>query len=158
MEYKYSYRTTASDLWQLTMYYTYGSIVGICNVIFTAAVLALSISKWKEAGDFLKGMMILGCCLFTVIQPLTFLNKAKKQASLITQDTTMQFDDTGIHIIVGDQESSIKWKSVKRISKKPTMVIIFADTTHGFVLTNRVLGKEKETFYQYLLSKIGTGK
>ena len=47
MKYKYTYRNTAGELWQLSMYYTYGSVVGMCNLIFTAAVIALTINKWN---------------------------------------------------------------------------------------------------------------
>lgn len=34
------------------------------------------------------------------------------------------------------------------------MIIVFSDTTHGFVFTNRVLGNEKEEFYRYAASKV----
>ena len=34
------------------------------------------------------------------------------------------------------------------------MIIIFSDTTHGFVFTNRVLGAEREAFYAYVTSKM----
>ena len=45
--YRYTVRPTASDLWQLSMYYVYGSLVGVCNIIFTEAVLALAVAKWS---------------------------------------------------------------------------------------------------------------
>lgn len=55
------------------MYYTYGSVVGMCNLIFTAAVIALTISKWNSAGVIWRFFLVLGCCLFTVIQPFARL-------------------------------------------------------------------------------------
>ena len=108
MRYKYTYRTTARDLWQLSMYYIYGSLAGLCNIIFTVAAFALGFSRW----------------------------------------------DNGLYIRVGDDTSQLPWKSVKRISRKPAMIIIFSDTTHGFIFTNRVLGNEKEEFYRYASSKV----
>lgn len=33
------------------------------------------------------------------------------------------------------------------------MIILFSDTTHGYVLTNRVLGKERDAFYEYVTAK-----
>ena len=80
--------------------------------------------------------------------------KAKKQAAGITQDTQVTIDDNGLHIRVGNDTSDLPWKSVKRISRKPAMIIVFSDTTHGFVFTNRVLGNEKEEFYRYAASKV----
>lgn len=154
MKYQYTYRTTGFELWQLSMYYTYSSMVGVCNVIFTAAVLALTGTRWGTAGTAMKLFMILGCCLFPVIQPLAVWLRAQKQAAGIRQDTKVCFDDSGIHIELGEKSSSAGWNTIKRVSKKPTMIIVFSDTTHGFVLTNRVLGEEREVFYAYIASKI----
>lgn len=154
MKFRYTYRTTAFELWQLSMYYTYGSMVGVCNAIFTVAVIALTVTRWNTAGSTWKMLLILSCCLFPVIQPLLIYLKAVRQAAGIKQDTEVGFDDGGIHIRVGDQKSDIGWKAIKRVSKKPTMIIVFSDTTHGFVLSNRVLGKEREAFYNYVASKL----
>ena len=154
MRYKYTYRTTARDLWQLSMYYIYGSLAALCNIIFTVAAFALGFSRWDQAQGIVRCLIVLGCCLFTVIQPLMIYAKAKKQAAGITQDTQVSIDDSGLYIRVGDDTSQLPWKSVKRISRKPAMIIIFSDTTHGFIFTNRVLGNEKEEFYRYASSKV----
>ena len=154
MRYKYTYRTTARDLWQLSMYYIYGSLAGLCNITFTVAAFALGFSRWDQAQGIVRCLIVLGCCLFTVIQPLMIYAKAKKQAAGITQDTQVSIDDSGLYIRVGDDTSQLPWKSVKRISRKPAMIIIFSDTTHGFIFTNRVLGNEKEEFYRYASSKV----
>jgi lipopolysaccharide export LptBFGC system permease protein LptF len=154
MRYTYTYRTTARDLWQLSMYYIYGSLAGLCNIIFTVAAFALGFSRWDQAQGIVRCLIVLGCCLFTVIQPLMIYAKAKKQAAGIAQDTQVSIDDNGLYIRVGDDTSQLPWKSVKRISRKPAMIIIFSDTTHGFIFTNRVLGNEKEEFYRYASSKV----
>ena len=154
MRYTYTYRTTARDLWQLSMYYIYGSLAGLCNIIFTVAAFALGFSRWDQAQGLMRCLIVLGCCLFTVIQPLMIYAKAKKQAAGITQDTQVAIDDKGLHIRVGNDTSDLLWKSVKRISRKPAMIIIFSDTTHGFIFTNRVLGNEKEEFYRYAASRV----
>ena len=154
MRYTYTYRTTARDLWQLSMYYIYGSLAGLCNIIFTVAAFALGFSRWDQAQGLMRCLIVLGCCLFTVIQPLMIYVKAKKQTAGITQDTQVTIDDNGLHIRVGNDTSDLPWNSVKRISRKPAMIIVFSDTTNGFVFTNRVLGNEKEEFYRYAASKV----
>lgn len=154
MKYEYTYRTTAGDLWQLSMYYIYGSMVGVCNLIFTAAVLALTAARWNLSGSGLRILLVFGCLLFPVLQPLMVYGKARKQARANTMETKIGFDSKGIHVRVGEESSDTGWEKVKRISKKPTMIIVFSDTVHGFVLTNRVLGKQREEFYEYVSSKI----
>jgi len=118
------------------------------------AAFALGFSRWDQAQGIVRCLIVLGSCLFTVIQPLMIYAKAKKQAAGITQDTQVSIDDNGLYIRVGDDTSQLPWKSVKRISRKPAMIIIFSDTTHGFIFTNRVLGNEKEEFYRYASSKV----
>ncbi len=149
---------TVWEYWQLSMYYIYGSMVGMCNVIFTVAVISLIVARWDVAGDFMKGLMVIGCCLFTVVQPGLLYQKARKQAAANTEETWLGFDEQGIRVRVGRESSLVRWKQIRRISKKPTMLVIFSDASHGFVLTNRVLGEERKDFYQYLRSRMGTGK
>ena len=48
--YQYTYRLSNGEYWRLSMYYTYGSMVGVCNLIFTAALFILTYVKWGGAG------------------------------------------------------------------------------------------------------------
>ena len=38
------------------------------------------------------------------------------------------------------------------------MLILFSDTSHGYVLSNRVLGGERDEFYAYAASRAGRGR
>ena len=158
MKYQYTYRTTASELWQLSMYYIYGSMVGLCNILFTAAVIALMVSRWQTAPTWQRLLFVAALCLFTVLQPLAIYRRARRQAARIQADTTLGANEAGIHIQVGDQRADLKWSSIKRVSKKPTMLILFSDTSHGYVLSNRVLGGERDEFYAYAASRAGRGR
>ncbi len=154
MKYTFTYQTTAYDLWQLSMYGAYGSMVGVCNIIFTVAMLLLSTRFWGDVNIFIKILLIIAVCLFTVIQPLVIYMRAKRQAATISHHMEIGFDDNGIHVKIGNQNSNLKWHMIKGVSKKPSMIIIVLAAKHGFVLTNKVLGKQKEAFYNYVVSKI----
>ncbi len=146
MTYQYTYRTTASELWQLSMYYIYGSMVGLCNLIFTGAIIALIVAYWQTALIWQRALLIAALSVFTVLQPLVIYRRARRQAARITEDTTLSADASGIHIRVG------------RIAKKPTMIILYTDAAHGYVLSNRVLGGEREAFYNYAVSRAEKGR
>lgn len=155
MKFEYTYRNTCSDIWQLSMYYVYGSLAGLCNVIFTVAALCLTIVRWESFGIFLRISAILACCLFPVIQPLAIYAKAKKRtAKANVSDTFLRFDERGIYVRQAEESQEIKWNKIKRIAKKPTLILIFSDSTHGFVLPNRTLKGEREEFYTFLTSKV----
>lgn len=156
MKYKFTYQTTAFDLWQLSMYSTYASMVGVCNIIFTIAMLLLSAKFWGDVNGFIKILFIMAICLFTIIQPLVVYIRAKRQVAMIPQDMEIGFDDNGIHVKTENQNSDLKWNQIKGVSKKPSMIIIFTTAKHGFILTNKVLGKQKEAFYNYVISKTNT--
>ena len=72
-----------------------------------------------------RAMLILGCSLFTVLQPLAIWRRSKKIASAIKEDTHIMIDGKGIHVTVGAAHTDIAWDKVRRISKKPDMLVIF---------------------------------
>ncbi len=154
MKYQFKYETKASDLWQLSMYGIYRSTVGLVNVIFTVAMIVLAVRYFQDANWIYRILMILGLSLFTVIQPIVIYSRAKKQLSGMSRDMEIGFDDYGVHVRSDKEKSSIKWKNIKGIAKQPTLVIVYSSTTHGFILTNKVLGKEREAFYRYVISKL----
>ena len=65
----------------------------------------MGFSRWDQAQGIVRCLIVLGCCLFTVIQPLMIYAKAKKQAAGIAQDTQVSIDDNGLYIRVGDDTS-----------------------------------------------------
>lgn len=154
MKYEYTYKNTASELWQLSMYQMYGSIVGMCNLVFTFGMGALLISKRNSSSKIFIGILTLLVCWFPIIQPFLIYKKCQKQENAITDNTNIIFDDIGIQAKFGNQKANIPWKKINKISKKPTMIIVFTDGNHGYVLSNKVLKTDKESLYDFLLSKI----
>ena len=154
MKYKFTYQTTAFDLWQLSMYSTYGSMVGGCNIIFTVAMLLVAAKVWVDVNSFIKIFLIILICLFTVIQPAVVYRRAKRQVRGIPHDMEIGFDDNGIHVKTENQSSDLKWNTIKGVSRKPSMIVIFSTVKYGFVLTNKVLGEHKKAFYEYVILKI----
>ena len=44
-------------------------------------------------------------------------------------------------------------RKIVRIAKLPGMAIIFTDPSHGYLLTDRVVGEDKKAFYDWLMKK-----
>jgi hypothetical protein len=153
MEYKFSYKITAIDLWKLAMYGIYGSIVGVANIIFTISMFALVVRFWRDVNTFLKILLILGVFLFIIIQPMMIYLKSKKQIEAVPVDMEIGFDDKGMHIKTSNQDSIIKWKEIKSVIKKSSMIIILLNSNQGFIITNNMIGEEKDDFFNYLVSK-----
>ncbi|HZK26661.1 MAG TPA: YcxB family protein [Thermoclostridium sp.] len=155
MKYKFSIKTTASEFWQLSMYGIYGSILGTTNIIFTVAMILLSIRFFSGAHIVLKYLMVIAIILFPIIQPLVVYLRAKKQAKgLPKEEVHLTVDDQGIHIISGFKKEDIQWSDVRGLTKKPTLLVIYTSSQHGYVLSNKVLGEQKDDFYKYICSKM----
>ena len=82
--------------------------------------------------------------------------KAKAQASGVPQGADLAFGEAGIHVSLKGKRELIRWNRVSRVVKEAGMVIVFTDRRHGYMLTNRVLGNEKNDFYQYVKAHINT--
>ena len=51
------------------------------------------------------------------------------------------------------QHENIGWNKL-RVAKQPGMMIVFSDARHGYMLTNRVLGTQKDAFYAFAEARI----
>lgn len=158
MNFKFSYRTTSWDYFRLSMYYVYGSMIGICNIIFTVAMILLTFKMWNSAASSIRIVLLLACVAFPIIQPISLYNRARKQAAAQKENMQIAFDDMGMHITADEERADIEWKSIKRVSRKPGMIIVFSDATHGYLITDRMLGAQKNDFYQFIYSKIDVNK
>ena len=154
MEYKYICDVKASDLWKMAMQRTYKSIIGLVNVIFTAAMIILTVRFWGTSSDLIRGLLIFGCVLFPVIQPLATYSMSVKQLEDMPRDMELTVNDSGVHVRTGGASEDIKWNRIKNAIKRNNMIVIMSDDRHGYMLTNRTLGDQKEEFYDYLCSKI----
>lgn len=156
MSYQYQSNIRPLDFWLLSMNHTYHSLVGVCNLVFAAAMIGLSVRFWNEAGDAAQALLFIACLIIPVFQPLGVYLKAKAQVSVIPQGTQLSFGEDGVHVTLGGKRELIRWNRVKNAVREANMVIIFTDASHGYMLTNRVLGREKDDFYHYVKAHINT--
>jgi len=106
MEYQYKCRITAWDFFRLTMRQTYRSMAGMCNLVFTVAMIVLAAKFWSRSGEVLQVMMLIGCLLFPVIQPAAIYAKARRQAAAVPQDVRLTFDEKGLLVTTGGGETA----------------------------------------------------
>lgn len=154
MRYKFKSEITAWDFWKLSMYHTYHSLAGVCNIVFTGAMVVLMIRFWNETDDLRRLVMIFGCLLFTVVQPLSVYTRSKKQLRGLPKDLEIEFDEAGLHVTTGGQNADIRWNKIRSIVKEYNMIAIFSDARHGYMIAYRTLGEQKEEFLAFLESRM----
>lgn len=158
MKYRFENRVGALDFWVLSLHHTYRSTVGVVNIVFTAAMFALTYRFWGKTNDILEVLMVLGCILFPVLQPFFVYLRSKAQASLLPQNLELEFDDWGLRVKVGEQTQDLPWNKIVSATKEYNMIVVRSDAKHGYIISNRMLGKQREEFWAFLESKIKTKK
>lgn len=156
MRYQYQCKIRPVDFWMLSMRRTYRSMVGVCNIVFGVAMILLTIRFWSQANDVVQTLLFLACLLVPVVQPVGVYLKSKAQVSVIPQGTELAFGDDGIHVTLGSEREFIRWNKVRGVRKEGSMIIVYTDANHGYMLTKRVLGSDKDDFYRYVKAHIKT--
>ena len=154
MNYSYSCDVKPGDLWKMAMRRTYRSALGVVNVIFTIAMLLLLVRFWSTAPDILKGLMLMGVALFPIIQPLATYGMCVRQLENMPRDMNLSFDDAGVHITTGGKNQDLNWSRITNAIRQKNMIVVMSDDRHGYMITDRALGNEKEEFYNFLCGKI----
>ena len=154
MKYRFKNQVGAWDFWLLSLHHTYHSTVGIVNIVFTVAMIALTYRFGGQVHDMLELLMFLGCILFPILQPLAVMFRSRTQAMMIPRDMELEFTDKGLHVEVGVQSEDIPWRKIVSATKEYNMVVVRSDAQHGYIITNRMLGKQKDEFWTFVQSKI----
>ena len=158
MEFRFESKISTWDIWKLSMNNIYHSIVGVYNAIMAVAIIALTVKFWSDMGAFLRGVLVLCCILFPILQPLLIYSRAAKQVSSLPKDMVIEINETGLHITGEDQKSHVSWNRVKKIILERGMIILAIESGKGYMLTDKVLGTQKNELIEFLQTKIQNNK
>lgn len=146
----FEYRTKVSDLWQLSMYYAYSSYLAVINVICIISSIALLVRFYATAEWLGCTLMIIFFLMFTCIQPLGIYSRAKSQLEGNEKDISLEFNQGGMCIMCDGKKQTKHWHEIKSVLIKPTLVAIYVDRAEGYILTNRILKKDRGAFIKYV--------
>ncbi|MCR5107430.1 MAG: YcxB family protein [Lachnospiraceae bacterium] len=150
MEFKYRYKIKASDVWQVRMYYAYASYTAVVNIVCIFASIALIVALWRTSALWFRLLMLVFLSLFTVIQPLFIYYSSVKQVAEMKDDIELTFNERGMEITVSGKHERHPWKDVISVTIRPTLVIVYTDASHGYILTNRVLKDTRKSFVEFV--------
>ncbi len=156
--FRYRYRVKTSDLWQASMYYAYSSYMGVVNLVFIISSAALMVSRWNDASDLFRAVMLFMLLMFTVIQPLIIWLRARSSLGGVYPELELSFSRDGIIIATDGQRQLRTWDKVKGIVKKPTLIVIYMSDGNGYILRNSVLGGTRGELYDFVNGMLGNRK
>lgn len=149
-EIKFKVQLTTKELWQFSMYHANSGVMGVFNLIFTALAFVLLVIRW---GSLTNGNRLLLCCcmlIFTVLQPAILYSKVRKQAKApaIQFPMNLTFDQEGLRVEQNGHEAKFAWEQMGRMDKKFTMVILYMDRVHAYLLPKKAMAGQEEVFCQ----------
>lgn len=128
------------DLYEFLMYNNYCSFKGIVSILFSVMAIVGTILYWKDFSTFYKIFMIVLSLLFTVIVPIEYYIRAKRQESKGFKEAFyFVFDENGIGISKGEEHSELKWNEVMKVVSTKNLVVIFFTPVRAFILPKRCL-------------------
>lgn len=154
MRYKFSSDIKPKDLWYLYMYRMYHSVAGMITLIFGISMIVLTVTFWSRNGVLMRTVLIVLSLLVPVVQPLGMYLRSMKELEQLPKQMELWFSDKGIYIQVEEKSDQVSWKKVGRIVKEVNMIMIVLKDGRGYMISDRVLGKDKEDFYRYASSCI----
>lgn len=101
MTYQYKSGVRAADFPRMSLRQTYHSVAGMRNVVFTVAMIRLTVKCWERSRDMVQVLLLFVCLLFPVFQPIGIYFRAKAQERTLPEDMELGFDDKGLHVRVG---------------------------------------------------------
>lgn len=149
-ELRFEVKLGVKDLWQFSMYHANAGMLGIVNLLFTLAALFLIVTRWSTLTTPYRALLVVCALMFTVWQPLLLYNKARKQAksSAVRDPMMLTFGEEGLRVEQGEQEALFAWDQMGRLDRMPTMVILYMDRVHAYLLPKSVMGAQEEEFYE----------
>ncbi len=146
---KFEVKLTVKELWQFSMYHANGGATGLFNLIFTVAALFLLIFRWGSLTPAYRLLLFACVLIFTVLQPLLLYSKVRKQAKTpaMAEPMYLTFEEEGLKVEQNGQEAAFAWEQMGRMDKKPTLIVLYMDRIHAYLLPRKLLGDQEEDFF-----------
>ena len=147
---RFEMRLTTEDFWKFSMHYSMSGPKGIFNILFTVAAVFLLITRWGTLSEGYRVMLVICALIFTVWQPLLLLNKARKQAKSPAMQNPMilTFSQEGLLVEQNEQHVQFSWEQMGCMERTSSLVILYMDRVHAYLLPKRILGEREEALYK----------
>lgn len=154
MEFRFENTLTAYDMWKLSMRRIYRSLMGVSNILISLAAIVFTIRYWNPQEKLLMAVLVMFCVLFPVVQPFVIYLRVSKQVKAMPENMVLEINNAGLYVITKKQKLHIPWKGIRGAIREKDMVILAADGGKGYMLTDKMLGTQKDAFLGFLGEKL----
>ncbi len=135
------------DMQHFVIRHMYRSFTGWFGVIISAAALVMLVMGWNVYGNMEKIALIVLSLLFTVVQPVQLLMKAKRQ--VLSQETfktpiIYNLCRDGIVIRQDEQKVSIMWDDISKFVETRKAFFLYTSPVRAFIFPKDAVGDAGE--------------
>jgi hypothetical protein len=152
--FKFRYSVKPENLWVLTMVNFYRSFLGVCNLVFTVSMIMLAVRFWSGSSMGIRILISVGILLFPVFQPLMIYLRCRRIVDRMPGEIEISFDKTGITTSANGESSFVNFSEVKSIVTIFNLMIIRTRSKQGFILSDRVLGNQSKSLYNFIKANV----
>lgn len=152
MKFEYRIKLTAADLWKFSMYHANRGLLLPFNLLITFGALFMLIFRWNEFSSAYRILLLMCVGMFTIWQPVLLYLKASKQArmSAVKDEMKVAFLQDGVQVEQVGKKALITWEQVARVERTPSMIVLYMDRIHAYLVPKSVLGDSEQELREYL--------
>ncbi len=135
------------DMRHFVIRHMYRSFTGWFGLIISAAALVMLVMGWNVYGNMEKIALIVLSLLFTVVQPVQLLMKAKRQ--VLSQETfktpiIYNLCRDGIVVRQDEQKVSIMWDDISKFVETRKAFFLYTSPVRAFIFPKDAVGDAGE--------------
>lgn len=135
------------DMQHFVIRHMYRSFTGWFGVIISAAAVVMLVMGWNVYGNMEKIALLVLSLLFTVVQPVQLLMKAKRQ--VLSQETfktpiIYNLCRDGIVIRQDEQKVSIMWDDISKFVETRKAFFLYTSPVRAFIFPKNAVGDAAE--------------
>ena len=135
-EIKFKIALKVNDLYYFMMHHYYSKPAGIIGLVLSIGSLVLLITRWNVTDATAKMLYFIIALLFTVINPLMLLTKAKAQ---IQRNKSLGggleyiLSDEHLSVCLGEERADVGWDQIIRVKDNGRELLVYMTAARAYI-------------------------
>lgn len=149
------------QMYEFMMNHAYKSFMGVVGILISIFAVVVLCIYWKDYDITRKVIFIFLALMFTVINPITMIFKAKKQVKAndsFKHPLCYSISEDGIDVSQAEQSLHINWDEIIKVANTKNLVIIYLSAIRAFIFPKEQIGEKLEDFKQIITDNAECGR
>lgn len=154
-------KVTENDMTNFILKHNYSSPSGWIGVLISIAAIVLLIVRFDVMDTTTRFAMIVIGALFTIVNPIMLVSKAKKQVRnnpMFATPITYILSDEVIAIEQNDEQLTIPWKDIRVVKGSKKAIVVYVTRVRALLWPINQIEDNYEQILKILNDKLGTAR